>query len=103
MRIWANVDATSAPAGEGGKRALQVRPPSVLASSQGEGRWIQVAIIDAGERSVYSVSWTTKPGAKHGDKDLGWLAAAGGDGVIRVWDMKVGLRVLPQFAWPNWT
>ncbi|KAH6909568.1 WD40-repeat-containing domain protein [Coprinopsis sp. MPI-PUGE-AT-0042] len=90
VRIWAYVDATSAPVGEGGKRALQVKPPSVLASSQGEGRWIPVAVIEAGERSVYSISWTSKPGEKDGKGGLGWLAAAGGDGVIRVWDMKEG-------------
>ncbi|KAH6900824.1 WD40-repeat-containing domain protein, partial [Coprinopsis sp. MPI-PUGE-AT-0042] len=74
VRIWAYVDATSAPVGEGGKRALQVKPPSVLASSQGEGRWNPVS---------YSISWTSKPGEKDGKGGLGWLAAAGGDGVIR--------------------
>jgi len=77
VRIWAYVDSATGVA--------QVKPPSVLASSQGEGRWVHVAILDAGERSVYSVSW----GKGKSGKGLGWLASAGGDGTVRVWDVLV--------------
>ncbi|TFK20648.1 WD40 repeat-like protein [Coprinopsis marcescibilis] len=84
VRIWAYVEASSIE-GEGDNRVVKVRAPSVMTSQKGEGRWIQVATIEAGERTMYSVSWTPNPKGK--DKSLGWLAAAGSDGVLRIWDI----------------
>ncbi|EAU81486.2 CIAO1 [Coprinopsis cinerea okayama7 len=96
VRIWAYVDTNSTGDGADAKRVLKVKPPSVQASSSGQGRWIQVAEIEAGERSVYSVTWTSKPGSQKdadGNVNLGLLAAAGSDGVIRVWGITEPAKV----------
>lgn len=83
VRIWACVEVKTGGPDEKGT-VVQVKPPSVLSSTQGEGRWMQVALLDAAERSVYSVSW----GKGKNGKGLGWLASAGSDGAIRVWDVQ---------------
>jgi hypothetical protein len=36
---------------------------------------------------MYSVSWGV--GKSTGEGALGWIASSGGDGVIRVWELKV--------------
>ncbi|KAI0701958.1 WD40 repeat-like protein [Cytidiella melzeri] len=49
------------------------------------------AVIEAHERSVYSISWCQSPSkassAESGRKDLGWLASTGGDGTVLVWQI----------------
>jgi len=48
-----------------------------------------VKVIEAAhERTIYSISWGPKPGAT-GERELGWLASAGGDGRICVWELEV--------------
>lgn len=45
-------------------------------------------MLDGHERSVYSISWGRGNGKAGEDEEyLGWLASAGGDGVIRVWEV----------------
>ncbi|KAL5514358.1 hypothetical protein ACEPAG_2446 [Sanghuangporus baumii] len=41
-------------------------------------KWEEALVLSGHERSVYSVSWSTK----------GWLASAGGDGRINVWHIQ---------------
>ncbi|KAF8634809.1 hypothetical protein AX17_004062 [Amanita inopinata Kibby_2008] len=54
----------------------------------GEHKWESVLVLGEHERSVYSISWGQGKGqASEGEEYLGWLASAGGDGVIRVWEM----------------
>lgn len=55
-----------------------------------------VAILEGHNGSVYSVSWT--PGKQDntkmeedGQQRLGWLASAGGDGSVFIWEIIVGL------------
>ncbi|KAF6757751.1 WD40-repeat-containing domain protein [Ephemerocybe angulata] len=84
VRIWAYAAAASDGGADSKNKVLQVKPPSVISSSQGDGRWVQVAVLDSHERSVYSVSW----GKGNNGSGLGWLASAGGDGTIRVWDVQ---------------
>lgn len=50
-----------------------------------EHQWVEAAVIGGHGRSVYSVSWG--PGKSDNPRSLGWLASAGGDGVIRVFDL----------------
>ncbi|KAH8116080.1 WD40 repeat-like protein [Phellopilus nigrolimitatus] len=56
-------------------------------------RWEPAAVLEGCHaRSVYSVSWGKRPGDK--GENGGWLASAGGDGRINVWDIRVdGERV----------
>jgi WD40 repeat protein len=48
-----------------------------------------VLVLDGHERSVYSISWGRGNGKAvgEGEEYLGWLASAGGDGTIRVWEV----------------
>jgi hypothetical protein len=39
-------------------------------------------VLKGGVRSVYAVSWGAGP-------NLGWVAAAGDDGVVRMWELEV--------------
>lgn len=48
-----------------------------------------VLVLESHERSVYSVSWGV---GNKTDLSLGWIASAGGDGIIRVWDISVSAR-----------
>ncbi|KAF8211525.1 WD40 repeat-like protein [Mycena galopus ATCC 62051] len=49
-----------------------------------EHKWECATVLDGNERSVYSVSW----GVGHSSSpSLGWVAAVGGDGFIRVWEL----------------
>ncbi|KAF8621804.1 hypothetical protein AX15_007480 [Amanita polypyramis BW_CC] len=53
-----------------------------------EHRWESVLVLEGHERSVYSISWGKGKGKTGmGEVYLGWLGSAGGDGVIRVWEM----------------
>ena len=52
-----------------------------------EHQWVEAAVIGGHGRSVYSVTWG--PGKSDDPHSLGWLASAGGDGVIRVFDIIV--------------
>ncbi|TEB24514.1 WD40 repeat-like protein [Coprinellus micaceus] len=86
LRIWAYADisATAAEnAGEKNNKVLQVKPPSALTSGQGDGRWVQVSVVEDAERSLYSVSW-----GKGKSGGLGWVASVGGDGTLRVYDIQ---------------
>ena len=50
-----------------------------------EHRWECVHVIkDAHSRTIYTISWASGNGA-----GLGWLASAGGDGRINVYELKV--------------
>ncbi|KAH8799187.1 WD40-repeat-containing domain protein [Flagelloscypha sp. PMI_526] len=46
-------------------------------------RWEAVSSIEGNGRSVYSISW----GASDSTDSLGRLASAGGDGVLRIWEI----------------
>ncbi len=50
----------------------------------GQFEFKQVLVLEGHERPVYSVSWGKGKG-----KGAGWLASAGGDGVVRVWELAV--------------
>ncbi|KAL1743012.1 WD40-repeat-containing domain protein [Schizophyllum fasciatum] len=50
-----------------------------------EHQWAEATVIGGHGRSVYSVTWG--PGKSDNPRSLGWLASAGGDGVIRVLDI----------------
>jgi len=52
-----------------------------------EHRWESVRVIEgAHERAVYSVAWGACP--SEAGRALGWLASAGGDGRINVWEVE---------------
>ncbi|PFH48082.1 hypothetical protein AMATHDRAFT_150628 [Amanita thiersii Skay4041] len=54
----------------------------------GEHKWESALVLDGHGRSVYSISWGRGKGkAVKGEEYLGWLASAGGDGVIRIWEL----------------
>ncbi|KAJ2926802.1 hypothetical protein H1R20_g10315, partial [Candolleomyces eurysporus] len=84
VRIWAYVDVNP-NSNSDNNRILQIKPPSAMTNSHGSGRWVQVAVLEGGERSVYSVAWGK---GKQSEGGLGWLASAGGDGAVRVWDVQ---------------
>ncbi|KAK0446507.1 WD40-repeat-containing domain protein [Desarmillaria tabescens] len=52
----------------------------------GQFEFKQVLVLEGHERSVYSVSWGKGMEAGAG-AGAGWLASAGGDGVIRIWEI----------------
>lgn len=53
-----------------------------------EHRWECALVLEGSEREVYSVTWGPgKP--REGSSSLGWIASAGSDGVIRVWELEV--------------
>ena len=65
---------------------LTVRIWARVRESTGGERWDCVKMLNGHERSVYSVTW----GVGHGSKgSLGWIASAGGDGTIKVWELAV--------------
>ncbi|KAF7354975.1 putative cytosolic iron-sulfur protein assembly protein 1 [Mycena sanguinolenta] len=49
-----------------------------------EHKWECTLVLEGNERSVYSVSWGV---GKPSSPSLGWVAAVGGDGAIRVWEL----------------
>ncbi|KAK7061387.1 putative cytosolic iron-sulfur protein assembly protein 1 [Favolaschia claudopus] len=49
-----------------------------------EHKWECTLVIEGNERSVYSVTWGV---GKSSSPSLGWLAAVGSDGVVRIWDI----------------
>ncbi|KAF7331714.1 putative cytosolic iron-sulfur protein assembly protein 1 [Mycena kentingensis (nom. inval.)] len=49
-----------------------------------EHKWECALTIEGNDRTVFSVSWGI---GKPGTPCLGWLAAVGGDGTIRVWEI----------------
>jgi len=55
--------------------------------------WENVLVLGGHERSVYSVSWGRAPASRAKDQEgnhiIGWLASAGGDGTILVWELSV--------------
>ncbi|KDR70124.1 hypothetical protein GALMADRAFT_254961 [Galerina marginata CBS 339.88] len=57
-----------------------------------EHKWECVLVLGGHERSVYSVSWGKAPKARRasggGVADLGWLASAGGDGTVLIWELQ---------------
>ncbi|KAI0036243.1 WD40 repeat-like protein [Vararia minispora EC-137] len=54
-----------------------------------EHKWACVHVLDgAHERTIYAVSWGPKPD-NAGARTLGWLASAGGDGRINVWELEI--------------
>jgi cytosolic iron-sulfur protein assembly protein CIAO1 len=57
------------------------------------GEWMEVLKLEKHTRSVYSVTWGTGLGEGH----LGWIASAGGDGFINIWEIKVcrQSRIMP--------
>jgi WD40 repeat protein len=52
-----------------------------------EHKWECALVLEGNKRSVYSVSWGVGRSSSPG---LGWVAAVGGDGAIRVWELSVG-------------
>lgn len=55
----------------------------------GEYEFKCVLVLEGQERSVYSVSWGVGKSSQENDSSLGCIASAGGDGVVRVWDLSV--------------
>jgi len=56
-----------------------------------EFRWETVLVINAHDRCIYSVSWSRgKPRHKH--PIIGWIATAGDDGFVKIWELKVRLH-----------
>ncbi|KAI0065289.1 WD40 repeat-like protein [Artomyces pyxidatus] len=56
-----------------------------------EHQWECVCVLEGHERTIYSVSWgmtTTKRVSEEGGEPLGWLASAGGDGRINIWQLE---------------
>ncbi|KAJ7179469.1 WD40-repeat-containing domain protein [Mycena filopes] len=49
-----------------------------------EHKWECALVLEGNERSVYSVTWGV---GKPSSPGLGWVAAVGGDGAIRVWQL----------------
>ncbi|KAF8503923.1 WD40 repeat-like protein [Gautieria morchelliformis] len=63
---------------------LTVRVWARVRETTGGQRWDCVKTLSGHERSVYSVTW----GPGHSSKGtLGWIASAGGDGIINVWEL----------------
>src|ERR1700761_2412711 len=57
-----------------------------------EHKWTCALLLEGNERSVYSVSWGAGASTSSASgSGLGWLAAVGGDGAIRVWEISVCL------------
>ncbi|ETW75790.1 hypothetical protein HETIRDRAFT_412162 [Heterobasidion irregulare TC 32-1] len=52
----------------------------------GDHEWVCVSILEGHDRTIYGVSWGV---GKKGTDDnfLGWVASAGGDGRINVWEL----------------
>jgi WD40 repeat protein len=57
-----------------------------------EHKWVCVGTLGGHARTIYAVSWGPAPGAD-GAQQLGWLASAGGDGRINVWELEVRCAV----------
>ncbi|KDQ10275.1 hypothetical protein BOTBODRAFT_36386 [Botryobasidium botryosum FD-172 SS1] len=71
------------------------RSAGVVVGVGGKERWEPVGLIpNAGERTVYSISWGAGKGG------LGWLACTGGDGWIRVWEITHPDLTKPTIATP---
>ncbi|CAA7268490.1 unnamed protein product [Cyclocybe aegerita] len=51
-----------------------------------EHKWECVLVLRGHERSIYSVSWSNGKQAE-GSHALGWLASAGGDGNVLIWEL----------------
>ncbi|KAF7301621.1 putative cytosolic iron-sulfur protein assembly protein 1 [Mycena indigotica] len=49
-----------------------------------EHKWECALVISGNQRTVFSVSWGV---GKSSTPSLGWLAAVGGDGFIRIWEI----------------
>ncbi|PPQ85017.1 hypothetical protein CVT25_010406, partial [Psilocybe cyanescens] len=64
-----------------------------------EHKWECVLVLGGHERSVYSVSWSKAPKSVRRSTEgcLGWLASAGGDGAILVWELSVRLCPINSF------
>ncbi|KAF8870970.1 WD40-repeat-containing domain protein [Gymnopilus junonius] len=52
-------------------------------------KWECVLVLGGHDRSVYSISWGKAPKSRRssGLGDLGWLASAGGDGTVLIWEL----------------
>lgn len=59
----------------------------------GEIKFECATVITGHDRAVYSLSWCPAPSAtssaEGGRTNLGWLASAGGDGAVIVWEISV--------------
>jgi WD40 repeat protein len=53
-----------------------------------EHKWESVLVLTGHERSVYSVSWGRGTNGRKDKEWLGWLATAGGDGKVLVWELE---------------
>jgi WD40 repeat protein len=61
-----------------------------------EHKWESVLVLTGHERSIYSISWGRGPNDRKDKEWLGWLAAAGGDGKVLVWELEV---CFSSFIW----
>lgn len=61
-----------------------------------EHKWECATVLEGNERSVYSVSWGV---GKSSSPSLGWVAAVGGDGIVRVWELSVGFISSDDFLY----
>ncbi|THH04942.1 hypothetical protein EW146_g10040 [Bondarzewia mesenterica] len=59
-----------------------------------EHKWECVSILEGHDRTIYSVSWGRGKAGSEGDEFLGWIASAGGDGRVNVWEMQVRYLLL---------
>ncbi|EKM75671.1 hypothetical protein AGABI1DRAFT_132063 [Agaricus bisporus var. burnettii JB137-S8] len=60
-------------------------------------KWETVLTINAHDRTIYAVSWS-KGRPKSGAGGLGWLATAGGDGSIKIWELTEETGSEPSIA-----
>lgn len=63
-------------------------------------KWECVLVLGGHERSVYSISWGKAPKSRRssGLGNLGWLASAGGDGTVLIWELSVSCSLLTLFS-----
>lgn len=83
LRIWQRLPKEPIINGVGLEASVQL--PS------GDGQWQPALIIpNAHERSLYSISWAL-PAEEEGEdeKNKGWIASAGGDGSIKIWQVEL--------------
>lgn len=59
-----------------------------------EHRWECVSVLEGHGRTIYGVSWGVSNAIESKEEEverLGWLASAGGDGTINIWELEVGI------------
>lgn len=70
-------------------------------SGSNGGTWKDVCRLSGHAGPIYSLSWIASPKRQPKTRtSIGWLASAGGDGKINVWDVTVRLGMQPASETP---